>query len=122
METRSSVSRRQISSCLPLHPLEARVLAVLAEGPAHAYRIVQQLEARDAGWTTVLPANLYRRIRALSARGLIVATPEAEAPRGRRTFALTPLGKAVARAEAERLRDLLEHFASAELSPGRSPR
>jgi DNA-binding PadR family transcriptional regulator len=105
-----------------LHPLEARILVVLAEGPAHGYRIVQQIEQRDSGWTKIFPANLYRRIRTLSARGLIAHEAGSEAPRGRRSFELTVLGKAVAGAEAARLRDLLADFDAADLTTQRTQR
>ena len=115
MSSRAKITKEQIAECLPLHPLEARVLVVLTDGPAHGYRLVQLIEERDSSWTTILPANLYRRIRALSARGLIAPVADPEAPRGRRSFQLTPLGRAVAQAEAARLRDLLADFAAADL-------
>jgi DNA-binding PadR family transcriptional regulator len=83
---------------------------------------VQEIEERDSAWTRIFPANLYRRIRSLSARGLIAQTATAEAPRGRRSFELTPLGTAVARAEAARLSDLLADFDAANLVPEREPR
>jgi len=118
----SKITAKQIAACLPLHPLEARILVVLTEGPAHGYRIVQEIEQRDSGWTKIFPANLYRRIRTLSARGLISQAAVSDAPRGRRSFDLTALGTAVARAEAERLRDLLADFDAAELAPEREQR
>lgn len=106
-----------VAECLPLHPLEARILVVLADGPAHGYRIVQQIERRDAAWAKVFPANLYRRIRSLAARGLIQEVAAGESPRGRRSFELTSLGRAVARAEGERLRELLADFTASNLFP-----
>ncbi len=115
MSKSTRITRDQIAECLPLHPLEARILVVLTEGPAHGYRLVQAIEARDSNWTTILPANLYRRVRALSNRGLIAPVADADAPRGRRSFRLTPLGRAVAQAEAARMRDLLADFAAADL-------
>ena len=115
----SKITAKQIADCLPLHPLEARILVVLTEGPAHGYRIVQEIEQRDSAWTKIFPANLYRRVRALSARGLISQTAVADAPRGRRSFELTSLGNAVAKAEAERMRDLLADFDAAELATGK---
>jgi DNA-binding PadR family transcriptional regulator len=93
---------------LPLHPLEFRILLVLLEGPTHGYRIVQEIEAREAGRAAVYPANLYRRIRSLVAAGLVeeVAAPAGEDPR-RRYLSVTRAGHQVARAEAERLRELV---------------
>ena len=95
---------------LPLHPFDFRILLVLAAGPSHGYRIIQAIEARDGGWKRVFPANLYRRLRDLHARGLVEdVAPEEDVPgeRGRRTFALTPLGRDVALAERRRLEALL---------------
>jgi DNA-binding PadR family transcriptional regulator len=96
---------------LPLHPFDFRILLVLAAGPSHGYRIIQAIEARDGSWKRVLPANLYRRLRDLNARDLV---REVDAPpdtphdeRGRRTFALTGLGREVALAERRRLEALL---------------
>jgi DNA-binding PadR family transcriptional regulator len=93
---------------LPLHPLEFRILLVLLEGASHGYRIVQEIEAREAGRATIYPANLYRRIRSLEAAGLVeeVAAPAGEDAR-RRYLSVTRSGRAVARAEAERLRELV---------------
>ena len=96
---------------LPLHPFELRILLVLAEGPAHGYPIIRVIEERDGSWKRVLPANLYRRLRDMRARGLV---EEVDAPRGapdderqRRTYALTELGRRIAVAEARRLEALV---------------
>ncbi len=92
---------------LPLHPFELRIMLVLAEGPAHGYPIIRAIEERDGSWKQVLPANLYRRLRDMRARGLVeeVDAPEGtpEDERQRRTYALTELGRRVAVAEAQRL-------------------
>lgn len=100
-------SDRPPEDFLPLHPFELRILLVLAEGPAHGYPIIRVIEERDGSWKRVLPANLYRRLRDMRARGLV---EEVDAPDGapdderqRRTFALTELGRRVAVAEAQRL-------------------
>ena len=109
-----------VEAHLPLHPLELRILTVLAaEGAAHGYRVVKAIEEREAGVRRIFPANLYRRIRDLLARGLLEesAPPPAEAgadPR-RRYFRLTPLGRAVARADAARLAELVEDARRADL-------
>lgn len=98
---------RRPEDFLPLHPFDLRILLVLAEGPAHGYPIIRVIEERDSSWKRVLPANLYRRLRDMCARGLV---EEVEAPEGapdnerqRRTYALTELGRRVAVTEARRL-------------------
>lgn len=59
----------------------------------------------------MLPASLYRRMRALFEQGLIAKAARrsdtAVDDQRRRYFRITTLGKRVARAEAHRLRDLL---------------
>lgn len=95
---------------LPLHPLEFRILLVLLDGPAHGYRIVKEVEARESEISGIYPGNLYRRIRDLLSRGLL---EEVDAPTGtdadprRRYFNPTSLGTAVAKAEGRRLVNLV---------------
>jgi DNA-binding PadR family transcriptional regulator len=95
---------------LPLNPFDLRILLALTNGPAHGYPIIKVIEEKDGSWKRVLPANLYRRLRDLSARGLVVEV-DGQGPhsdeRARRTFALTDLGRRVAVAEARRLESLL---------------
>ena len=105
------MTERAVERHLPLHPEAFRILLVLRTGERHGYALVKELE-RDPGRPgKVLPANLYRRIRTLLEHGLIQETdrrpdPELDDER-RRYFVVTPLGEAVARAEAHRLQGLL---------------
>ncbi|MEX0891267.1 MAG: PadR family transcriptional regulator [Gemmatimonadota bacterium] len=102
---------------LPLHPLEFRILLVLLEGSSHGYQIVRAIEAGEPG-AAIYPANLYRRIRDLLARGLLreADAPRGEDPEGRRRYvAVTPMGRRVARAEAERLQALVRDARAADL-------
>ncbi len=100
---------------LPLHPLAFRVLMAAARGPTFGMAIVQTIEAAEKG-TRLYPANLYRRIRDLLADGLL---EECQGPPGadpRRTYVrLTGLGRAVARAEARRLKGLVLDAQHADL-------
>jgi DNA-binding PadR family transcriptional regulator len=98
----------EVVARLPLHALEFEILLSLAEEVMHAYRIVQGIEARQPSWSTILPTNLYRRIRRLAADGLIEEVDHDEpGGRPRKYFTITELGRSVARAEAGRLRRLL---------------
>lgn len=109
---------RRVEDHLPLHPLEFRILLALLDGASYGTRIVEAIEARAGGRKKLYPANLYRRIRDLMADGLIeeAAAPEQADPR--RTYVrLTRDGRAVAAAEARRLRDLLADAASHDLIP-----
>ena len=97
------------SAYLPLHPLEFRILLVLRQGASWGSRIVEEIEARESGRMKLYPANLYRRVRDLTARGLIEeapAPPDADPRRG--YLALTVLGRTVLALEAERLRGLVD--------------
>jgi len=104
---------------LPLHPLEFQILLSVIDGTAHAYRIVQQVEERQPDWSRILPTNMYRRIWRLAELGLIneVQDEATSESRSRKYFEISPLGRDVAAAEAERLRHLLADAASTGVVP-----
>lgn len=104
---------------LPLHPLEFRILLALVDAPSHGYRIVQEIEAVE-GRERIWPANLYRRMRNLLAKGLIeeTAPPHDEEGDARRTYVrLSALGRKVAKAEARRLAGLVADARARRLLP-----
>lgn len=107
-----------VDAHIPLRPVEFQILVSLGSGPRHGYRILQDADARRAGSVPGL-ATLYRALRRLSDSGLtleVPAPPDADADDARRRyFQLTALGRAVARAEALRLRSLLGEAAEARL-------
>lgn len=99
------------SSFLPLSPLDLQVLTLTAVRPLHGYAIVQTAAESFPGQPALDIGSLYRIISRMLNEGLLrqVAPPQ-DAPDDRRTrhfYIATDLGKAVARAEAERLRALL---------------
>jgi DNA-binding PadR family transcriptional regulator len=101
----------ELSRYLPLNPRVFAILAVLLEAPAHGYRIKQSVEERSEGAVTLDPGSLYRTIAKLLDEGVLEEVPApAEAgesdPR-RRYYGVTALGRALAAAEASRLRHLL---------------
>ncbi|NIN11730.1 MAG: PadR family transcriptional regulator [Gemmatimonadales bacterium] len=105
-------------SFLPLHPLELRVLLVLAEGTAHGYSVVKEIEARERHLPRIYPANLYRRIRDLLRKGLLEDAEPPDRPdidARRRYFRITELGQAVLRAEVARMKGLLSEANRATL-------
>jgi len=111
-----------VAGHIPLRPVEFQILVSLGSGPRHGYRILQDAESRAAGSVPGL-ATLYRALRRLTAEGL---TRETDTPaevdaddERRRYFELTPLGGEVVRAEAARLRALLDEAVGARLlEPG----
>lgn len=111
--------RDEVSDFLPLHPMEFRILLSLLDGPSYGTAIVEEIEAREGPGSRLYPANLFRRIRDLLARGLLepCAGPEGADPR-RSYLRLARRGRAVARAEARRLRDLVAEATDRRLLPG----
>lgn len=99
------------ASFLPLHALELRILLAVMEAPSHGYRIVKEIEAKEGDRFRIHPANLYRRIRDLAAKGLIEEAPAPEGEqnpdRPRTFFVATELGRRVARGELSRLEELV---------------
>lgn len=90
---------------LPLAPRDLLVLSVLSEGPLHGYGIIQAVEERSAAGVLLDPANLYRVLRRMRRDGWIAEVDDG-ADR-RRTYRVTPGGRAVLSAEVQRLERLL---------------
>lgn len=103
---------RDPNDFLPLRPVEFEVLLVLAEGDSHGYAIMNEAEARYEGARRIETGTLYRALRRLVSAGLIEASDRRPAPElddeRRRYFAITPSGRAVASAEARRLKAQVE--------------
>ena len=98
---------------LPLSPPMFHVLLSLSKGERHGYLIMKEVEERTAGSVRLSTGTLYGIIkRLLDAR--MVDEVAATDPR-RRAYRLTAFGRAVARAEAERLEALVEVARSSRL-------
>jgi DNA-binding PadR family transcriptional regulator len=87
--------------------VEFEILLVLAGGESHGYAIIKEAEGRSGGMNRIATGTLYRALRRLTSSGLVApterrSTGDADDER-RRYFAITPLGKEVAAAEARRL-------------------
>jgi len=112
----SDKSLRSPNDYLPLSPQELQVLLVLCERPLHGYGIVKA--SRDETGRSVLDlGTLYRIISRMMRRGLIedAPAPTGDSQRRRRYYRTTELGRKVARAEALRLKGLLESRVTALL-------
>jgi DNA-binding PadR family transcriptional regulator len=97
--------KRDPIDLLPLSPAMFHVLVALADGEIHGYAIMKEVEQLTGGAMRLSTGTLYGIIKRLLADGLI---REASARTGvgderRRSYALTPFGTDVARAEAARL-------------------
>lgn len=96
---------------LPLTHLTYHVLLVLAGTQLHGYRIIKEIARRTDGRMEPETGTLYTAIRRMRDDGLIETAQAAEsAPDTRRghSYRLTPLGRAVLKAETRRLVRLLE--------------
>ena len=91
---------------LPLTPALFQVLIALADGEQHGYAILKDIEQRTEGAVRLSTGTLYGIIKRLLTEGLI-AERSTPSPPGhderRRSYRLTPFGRAVALAETERL-------------------
>lgn len=101
----------QTSKFLPLPPLDFQVLTLLASQELHGYGIVQASVEVFPDQPVLDIGSLYRIISRMLDEGLIrEVKPPSNSPndkRVRRYYAVTELGRAVARAEAARLRAML---------------
>jgi DNA-binding PadR family transcriptional regulator len=101
-----------IKALLPLQPTTFHILLSLTDEDRHGYAIILEVARRTQGELKLSAGTLYRSIQRMLETGLIVETRNRPAPEmddeRRRYYRITPLGKAVAEAEAGRLRDLLK--------------
>jgi DNA-binding PadR family transcriptional regulator len=100
----------RVAPLLPLQPTTFHILLSLTDEERHGYAIILEVARRTQGELKLSAGTLYRSIQRMVESGLITETrnrPEMDDER-RRYYRITPLGKAVAEAEAGRLRDLLK--------------
>lgn len=105
---------------LPLSPPVYHVLLGLGDRALHGYAIMKAFEERTGGRETLLPGTLYATLARMVDSGLLDELPEPPEPgadRRRRYYRLTDLGRAVARAESERIARLLGVAREQNLAP-----
>jgi DNA-binding PadR family transcriptional regulator len=100
-----------IEKFLPLPPATFHILIALAKEDRHGYAVMQEVEERTEGAIRLSAGTLYRSIQRMLDQGLIRETRKRPAPElddeRRRYYRITPLGEAVARAEARRMAELV---------------
>jgi DNA-binding PadR family transcriptional regulator len=100
------------AALIPLKHSTYRVLLALADGELHGYAIMQALSEMTRGREAILPGTLYAALARMVDENLIEVRegPADDASGGpkRRYYRRTRFGRAVARAESERLRALLD--------------
>ena len=97
-----------------LTPQAFHILIALADRDQHGYGIMQDVAARTGGKLRLSAGTLYGLVKRLLEDGLIVELRESQRPEKshdderRRYYRLTPLGRKAAKAEVNRLAELLE--------------
>ena len=99
-----------------LSPAAFHILIALADGNKHGYAVMKEVSTATAGEVQLNPGTLYTTIKRLLEEGFI---RETNAPAGtnssdarRRYYALTSAGRRAAKAELERLQELIQHAGS----------
>lgn len=109
---------------LPLPAATFHILMAVADDDRHGYGIIQDVAARTGGELKLSAGTLYRSIQRMLEQGLLVETRERPDPElddeRRRYYRITAYGKAVARAEVRRLRQLLELARDSGFAAGRT--
>jgi DNA-binding PadR family transcriptional regulator len=105
---------------LPLQPAVFHILMALAEDDRHGYAIIQAIAERTDRRIRMSAGTLYRSIHRMLEDGLVVEIdkrPDPEDDERRRYYRITPLGRKAARAEAQRLADLVNLARASGLAP-----
>jgi DNA-binding PadR family transcriptional regulator len=110
---------------VPLSAMDFHVLMVLAGGPSYGYAIMKAVDEHSGGAVSPEIGATYRVLSRLLADGWVEETPPPKGARKgarglpRRYYALTRSGRAVARAEANRLAQVVALAGERDLLPER---
>jgi len=114
-------NRRDPAAMLPLALSSFHILLALADGELHGYAIARDVEAATSGAVRIGTGTLYRQLKQMAADGWIVDTRiDDDDALGRRYYRLTPWGRRIAQAEAERLDALVRLARARKLLPLRA--
>ncbi len=109
---------------MPLPEATFHILMAVAEDDRHGYAIIQEVATRTDGMLKLSSGTLYRSIQRMLEQGLIQETAERPAPElddeRRRYYRITSFGRAVAKAEARRLAQLVKLARESGFVPGRA--
>jgi transcriptional regulator len=73
--------------------LDLLLLAILSEGPAHGYAVIESLRSRSGGTFDLPEGTIYPALHRLERQGLLRSDWSEEAARRRRVYQLTPKGQ-----------------------------
>jgi DNA-binding PadR family transcriptional regulator len=98
---------------LPLTPQQFYILLALTDGHLHGYAMIREIADRTDGSLRMGTGTLYTALARLETLALVEESDRrpaaAEDDERRRYYRLTAAGKAVLRAETERLETLVRH-------------
>ncbi len=96
---------------IPLTPPVFHILLAISDGARHGYAIIKEVDVRSQGDVMLSAGTLYAAIKRLLGDGLIEETYSGKAvvnvDERRRYYRLTALGRKVARAEVNRMIELV---------------
>lgn len=72
--------------------LDLLLLAILADGPAHGYVVIEALRSRSGGMFDLPEGTIYPALHRLENQGLLQSTWSNDAPRRKRIYQITPKG------------------------------
>jgi DNA-binding PadR family transcriptional regulator len=75
--------------------LDALILAVLRDGPAHGYAVIEELKRRSGGTFALAEGTVYPVLHRLEADGLLSSSWSTVGGRKRRVYRLTRRGRAL---------------------------
>ena len=75
--------------------LDLLLLAVLADGPAHGYAVIESLRSRSSGLFDLPEGTIYPALHRLESQGLLRSRWQEDSARRRRVYQLTPKGQQI---------------------------
>jgi DNA-binding PadR family transcriptional regulator len=110
---------------LPLSPHQFQILLALTDAERHGYGIILEIAERTRGAMRLGTGTLYTALARLAENGLVADSARRPSPADdddrRRYYRLTPLGRAVLRAEAARLEALVRQARRKGIQPTERP-
>lgn len=98
----------QATAFLPLTPAVFHLLLALSDTDRHGYGIAKEVSERTGGRVRLGPGTIYGTLNRMREAGLVEERGSDARDDRRRYYRITALGRAVARAEARRLVELVD--------------